>query len=89
MCAGLCLFRRARERIALFNRIGDNRQVLFMILKICCYGLLVCSGNILFVVFDLLVRFLVEPTKNPTCRDSAAHRIGGNFRKGAGPRKEN
>jgi hypothetical protein len=83
------LLRRARERRALFNRMADNRQVLFMILKICCYGLLVCSGNILLVVFDLLVKYLVEPTKNPTSRDSAAQRIGDNFRKGAGPRKEN
>jgi hypothetical protein len=65
----------------------DNRQMLFMILKICCYGLLVCSGNILLVVFDLLVKYLVKPTKNPTSQDSAAQRIGDNFRKGAGARK--
>jgi hypothetical protein len=69
--------------------MADNRQVLFMILKICFYGLLLCSGNILLVVLDLLVKYLVEPTKKPTSRDSAAQRIGDNFRKGAGPRKEN
>jgi predicted membrane protein len=89
VCVGLCLLRRARERSALFNRMVDNRQVLFMTLMICCYGLLVCSYNILLVVFELFVKYLVEPTKNPTSRDSAAQRIDDNFRKGADPRKEN
>jgi hypothetical protein len=67
----------------------DNREVLFMILKICCYCLLIWFCNILLVVFELLVKYLARPTKNPTSRDSAAQRIGDNFRKGAGPRKEN
>jgi hypothetical protein len=66
----------------------DNRQVLFMNLMICCYVLLICSGNILLVVFDLPVKYLVEPTNNPTSRDSAAQRNGDNFRRGAGARKE-
>jgi hypothetical protein len=83
------VLRRARERSALFNHTVDNREVLFMTLMICCYGLLVCYCNILLVVFELLVKCLVEPTKNPTARDSAAKRIDDNFRKGANPRKEN
>jgi hypothetical protein len=83
------VLRRARERSAPFNRMVDNREVLCMTLKICCYGLLVCSCNILLVVFELLVKYLVEPTKNPTSRDSAAQRIGDNFHKEASPRKEN
>jgi hypothetical protein len=89
LCVGLCLLRRARERNALFKRMVDNREVLFMILKICCYYLLIWFCNILLVVFELLVKYLVEPTKNSTSRDSAAQTIGDNFRRGAGPRKEN
>jgi hypothetical protein len=83
------VLRRDRERSALFNHMVDNREVLFMISKIGFYGLLVCSYNILLVVFELLVKYLVEPTKNPTSRDLAAQRIGDNFCKGAGPRKDN
>jgi hypothetical protein len=85
LCVEPCLLRRAGERSALFNRVVN---VLFMIVWICCYGLLFCSGNILLVVFDLLVKYLVEPTKNPTSRDSAAQRIDDNFCKCAGARKE-
>jgi hypothetical protein len=60
-----------------------------MILKICCYNLLIWFCNILLVVFELLVQYLAIPTKNPTSRDSTAQRIGDNLDKGAGPRKEN
>jgi hypothetical protein len=83
------VLRRARESSDLFNHMVDNREVLSMALMICCYGLLVCSCNILLVVFELFVKYLVEPTKNPTSRDSTAQRIDDNFRKGAGPWKEN
>jgi hypothetical protein len=83
------VLRRASERSALFNRMVDNREVLFMILKICCYCLFIWFCNILLVVSEVLVKYLVEPTKNPTSRDSAAQRIGDNFHKEAGPRKEN
>jgi hypothetical protein len=59
-----------------------------MIFKIC-YGLLVCSCNILLVAFELLVKYLAGPTTNPTSRDSTAQRIRDNFHKEAGPWKEN
>jgi uncharacterized membrane protein len=70
--------------LALFDRVVNG---LFKIWWIC-YVLWFCSGNILLVVFELLVKHLVEPTKNPTSRDSAAQRIDDKFRKGAGARKE-
>jgi hypothetical protein len=89
LCVALVCSGGPGKKSAVFNRVVDNRQVLFVTLMICCYGLLVCSGNILLIVFELLVKYLVEPIKNPTSRDSAAQRIDDNFRKGAGPRKEN
>jgi hypothetical protein len=60
----------------------DNREVLFMTLMICCYCLLVSSCNMLLVVFQLLVKYLVYPTNNPTSPDSAAQRIDDYFCKG-------
>jgi hypothetical protein len=83
------MFRRDRKRSALFNPVVDNRQGLFTELKICFYDLLICSGNILLVRFDFLLKYFVETTKNPTSRDSAPQRIGDNFRKGACTRQEN
>jgi hypothetical protein len=34
-------------------------------------------------VFELLVKYLVEPTKNPTSKDSAVQRIDDNFHEDA------
>jgi hypothetical protein len=81
------MLRKARERSASLNMV-DNREVLFLTSMIR-YGLWVCSCNILMVVFELLVKYFVEPTKNPTSRDSAVQKIHDYFRVGAGPWKEN
>jgi hypothetical protein len=78
LCFEFC-YSGGAERSAPFNCMVDDRGVLCMPLKICCYCLLIVFCNILLVVFELLVRYLARPTKNPTSRDPAAQRIGDNW----------